>query len=247
MQGVLPPRRLAGTPMATSVIRLSAACAAGWLIWAAIPSAAPEENPGTILGTVTGTITLAPVGRPPAVADYVSRAVRPPSANPLAEIRNVIVYIDGAPPPAVLPAVPAAIRQVDETFEPRVLAVTRGSTVDFPNDDPFFHNVFSLSRAASFDLGRYERGVSRSHTLDTTGIVKVFCDLHSYMSAVVMVLDHPYFATPEDDGRFVLENVPAGTFSIAAWHERVGSSTQTVVIEPGTTSHVEFSLPVLDP
>ena len=119
--------------------------------------------------------------------------------------------------------------------------MTRGSTVDFPNDDPFFHNVFSLSQAASFDLGRYEHGISRSRTLDTTGIVKVFCDLHSYMSVVVMVLDHPYFASPEDDGRFVLDNVPPGTFSIAAWHEQVGSNTQTVIVEPGATSHIEFS------
>ena len=125
--------------------------------------------------------------------------------------------------------------------------MTRGSTVDFPNDDPFFHNVFSLSGAASFDLGRYERGASRSRTLDTAGIVKVYCDLHSYMSAVVMVLDHPYFVTPDDDGRFVLDHVPPGTFHIAAWHERVGSSTQSIVVESGATSDVEFSLPVLDP
>ena len=217
--------------MATSVTRLIAACVAGWLIWAAIPSAAPEEKPGDVLGTVTGTITLAPVSRPPSVADYVSRAVRPPRANPVAEIRNVLVYIDGAPPPAVLPVARVAIRQIEETFEPRVLAVTRGSTVDFPNDDLFFHNVFSLSQAASFDLGRYERGISRGRTLDTTGIVKVFCDLHSYMSAVVMVLDHPYFASPEDDGRFVLDNVhPArsasrrGTNGSAATPRRSSSS-----------------------
>ena len=232
--------------MVPSVTRLIAVCAAGWLILAAIPSTAPEEKPGDVLGTVMGTITLAPVSRPPSVADYVSRAVRPPSVDPLAEIRNVLVYIDGAPPPTVLPITRAAIRQIEETFEPRVLAVTRGSTVDFPNDDPFFHNVFSLSKAASFDLGRYERGISRSRTFDTTGIVKVFCDLHAYMNAVVMVLDHPYFASPEDDGSFVLDNVPPGRFSIAAWHERVGGSTQTVIVEPGATSHVEFSLPVLD-
>lgn len=158
----------------------------------------------------------------------------------------MLVYLDGAPSPAGLPAGRAAIRQVNETFEPRVLAVTRGSTVDFPNDDPFFHNVFSLSSAASFDLGRYERGSSRSQTLDTTGLVKVFCDLHSYMSAVVMVLDHPYFVTPDDDGRFIIDRVPPGTFRVAAWHERVGSSTRPIVIEPGATAHVAFSLPVLD-
>ena len=217
------------------------------MIWAAVPSAAPETTPADGFGTVTGAITLALISRPLSVADYVSRHVRQPTTDRWPEIRNVLVYVDGFPPPAVLPAGRANIRQVDESFEPRVLAVTRGSTVEFPNDDPFFHNVFSLSRAASFDLGRYRRGVSRGYTLDQAGIVKIFCDLHSHMSAVVIVLDHPYFATPDDDGRFVLDNVPPGKFNIAAWHERVGSSTQTIVIEPRSTSHVEFSLPVLDP
>ena len=233
--------------MTPSVARLVVACTSCWVIWTSISSAAPDENPADGLGRLTGTITLAPVSRPPSVADYVSRAVRQPTSDRWPEIRNVLVYVDGAQPPAILPSGHAAIRQVNETFEPRVLAVTRGSTVEFPNDDPFFHNVFSLSGAASFDLGRYERGVSRSHTLNKAGIVKVFCDLHSYMSAVVMVFDHPYFATPDDDGRVILDNVPPGTYSIAAWHERVGHTTQTVVIEPGETSHVEFSLPVLDP
>lgn len=233
--------------MVSSVARLIAVCTACWMIWAAIPSAAPEEYLSDEFGTVTGTVTLASVSRPPSVAEYVSRGVRAPTTDRWPEIRNVIVYVDGAPPPAVLPSRRAAIRQINETFEPRVLALTRGSTVEFPNDDPFFHNVFSLSGAASFDLGRYKRGVSRGHTLDKTGIVKVFCDLHTYMSAVVMVLDHPYFVIPDDDGRFVLDGVPPGTFRIAAWHERVGNSAQTVVIERGVTTHVEFSLPVLDP
>ncbi len=234
--------------MPRSVGGLVASCASCWVIWVSIPSAAPEEGPRDEYGTVTGTITLATVSRPPPVAGYISRTVRQPTTDRWAEIRNVLVYVDGAPPPAILlPSQHAAIRQINETFEPRVLAVTRGSTVEFPNDDPFFHNVFSLSRAASFDLGRYERGVSRDHTLDKAGLVKVFCDLHSYMSAVVMVLDHPYFATPDDDGRFVLNGVPPGTYHIAAWHERVGASTQTVIVEPKATTHVEFSLPVLDP
>lgn len=158
--------------MAAALARVVAACAAGLLIWAALPAAAPQEAPRDGFGAVSGTITLAPVSRPPSVADYVSRAVRQPTTDDWPEIRNVLVYLDGAPPPAALPAGRAAIRQINETFEPRVLAVTRGSTVDFPNDDPFFHNVFSLSSAASFDLGRYERGSSRGHTLDATGIVK---------------------------------------------------------------------------
>ena len=164
------------------------------------------------------TITVAPVSRPPALVDYIARSVRRPPATTQSELRYVVVYVDGAPPPTALPTETVAMRQIAETFEPGVLAVTRGSTVEFPNDDPFFHNVFSLSRAASFDLGRYER----SRTLNEVGFVKVFCDLHAYMSAVILVLDHPYCAAPGDDGLFVIDNVPPGTLTVSAWHERIG-------------------------
>ena len=104
--------------MATSIARVVVTCAAGWLIWGTIPPAANEEAPRNGLGAVTGHIALAPVSRPPSVADYVSRAVRQPPADGWPEIRNVLVYLDGAPPPAVLPAGRAAIRQINETFEP---------------------------------------------------------------------------------------------------------------------------------
>ena len=77
-----------------------------------------------------------------------------------------------------------------------MLPVVRGTTVAFPNDDPLFHNVFSLSRAKSFDLGRYPRGSARSVTFDRAGIVQVFCHIHSDMSAVALVLDNPYFVRP---------------------------------------------------
>jgi plastocyanin len=165
--------------MTHPAVRFALASVALLLIWTDPPSARPETNLRLDVGTVAGTITVAPVSRPPAVVDYIARSVRRPPATTQSELRNVVLYVDGAPPPTVLPTETVAIRQIAETFEPRVLAVTRGSTVEFPNDDPFFHNVVSLSRAASFDLGRYERGTSRSRTLHEAGFVKVFCDLHS--------------------------------------------------------------------
>ena len=79
---------------------------------------------------------------------------------------------------------------------PRVVAITRGSTIDFPNSDPFFHNVFSLSRGANFDLGRYPRGESKSRRFPNAGLVKVYCHIHSHMTASIMVFDHPYFRIP---------------------------------------------------
>ncbi len=134
--------------------------------------------------------------------------------------------------------------QVDETFSPRVVAITRGSTVEFPNSDPYFHNVFSLSHGATFDLGRYPRGQSRTRVFPQTGLVKVYCHLHSHMSASIMVFDHPYFTVPGGDGTFSLHDVPAGEYRISAWHERIGESPKMIRVEPGATVRVEFSLPV---
>jgi hypothetical protein len=137
-----------------------------------------------------------------------------------------------------------AIRQVNESFTPRVVAVTVGSEVEFPNDDPIYHNVFSLSRAKNFNLGRYPRGDTRRVRFDKPGIVKVFCEIHSHMSATVMVLDHPWFAVPDERGRFDLPPVPTGEQSITAWHERLGDTTVRVRIESGQTATADFVLPV---
>src|SRR5439155_8368741 len=138
------------------------------------------------------------------------------------ELRNVVVYLKNATYQGALPAMRRQIRQENESFVPRVLAITRGSTVDFPNGDPFFHNVFSLSGAGTFDLGRYPDGQSRSRQFTKAGLVKVYCHIHSHMSATILVLDHPFFVTPADDGAFVLPKVPAGEYTVVAWHERVG-------------------------
>ena len=115
-----------------------------------------------------------------------------------------------------------------------------------PNDDVVFHNVFSLSRAATFDLGRYPKDRTRSATFTRPGLVKVYCRIHSQMSATIVVLDHPYFAVPGDDGTFTLRNVPPGQYTLVGWHERVGERSVTVRVEPGGTTDVELTLPVED-
>ena len=169
------------------------------------------------------------------------------------EFRNVVVYLESTPAlqaalragaaPA-LPAGPASIRQDGLAFVPHVLPVLRGSTVEFPNGDPVFHNVFSLARAASFDLGRYPRGEARSVRFDTAGIVKVFCHIHSDMSAVVMVLDNPFFVVPDSEGRFRLDGLPPGEYKAAAWHERARLSRRSVRIEAGRATTVSFDIPL---
>jgi hypothetical protein len=139
------------------------------------------------------------------------------------------------------------LRQEGELFTPHVLAIARGALVDFTNGDPFYHNVFSLSRAGTFDLGRFPKGQSRTREFARPGLVKVFCHLHADMSAVIMVFDHPWFTTPDDEGTFVLPDVPAGRHTVAAWHERVGEARRVVDVPADGDVSVEFSLPVVEP
>jgi plastocyanin len=197
-------------------------------------------------GRVVGRVRLVSVSasRPLATA-YTSRWI-PAQGQAPKEISNVVVYLQGVPPTPVAPR-HYVLRQEGETFLPHVLPVARGSWVDFTNGDPFYHNVFSLSRAGTFDLGRFPRGQSRERQFSAPGLVKVYCHLHSDMSAVVMVLDHPWFATPQDDGEFVLTNVPAGRRTVTAWHERVGEAKTSVEVPAGGTATVEFELPVVEP
>jgi len=162
---------------------------------------------------------------------------------PQSEVENVVVYLKDAQASAVPPR-RTAIRQRGETFVPRVVAVPLGSTVDFPNDDPIYHNVFSLSRARTFNLGRFPRGESRAVRFDKPGVIKVFCDIHSHMAATVIVFNHPWFTVPDAEGGFELDNLPAGSQQVTAWHERLGETTLRVRTEAGRTASVEFVLPV---
>jgi hypothetical protein len=125
-----------------------------------------------------------------------------------------------------------------------VVAITRGSIVDFPNGDPFFHDVFSLSRSGTFDLGSYPRGQTKSHSFRQAGLIKVYCHLHSHMTASIMVFDHPFFTIPKADGSFSIDDVPPGSYKVSAWHERIGENTQPVRIEAGRPAEVQFLLPI---
>lgn len=196
------------------------------------------------LAVVSGRVEIGiPVASRRPSAAYPTRAVPAPALALESERRHVVVYLRDAPPQAV-PPMQVAIRQEHERFTPRVVAVTVGSEVEFPNDDPIYHNVFSLSRAKNFNLGRYPRGDTRRVRFDRPGIVKVFCEIHSHMSATVMIFDHPWFAVPGEDGRFELPAMPAGDRQITAWHARLGDTTLRVQLESGQATTTDFVLPV---
>ena len=132
---------------------------------------------------------------------------------------GVVVFLDELTWTAAAQPLPSPplLRQVSKTFTPDVLAITVGTTVEFPNDDLTYHNVFSLSGTKPFDFGIYESGSSRSVTFDRAGLVKVYCNVHPQMVASILVLPNPHFAITDETGGFVLEDVPSGSATIRLW------------------------------
>ncbi len=164
------------------------------------------------------------------------------------EFQNIVVYLRSSElsMPATGDGPVAKIEQRGETFIPHVLPIVKGSTVSFPNEDPIFHNVFSLSGAKSFDLGRYPKGDTRSVTFEKSGIVPVFCHLHSDMSAIIVVLDNPFFAVPDQAGQYRIEGVPPGRYTLVAWHERSEPVEIQVELISGESREINLSVPIED-
>ena len=204
----------------------------------------PPPQTGSIAGRVK--ITARVRGAALSTNAYAPRAVSVQASSAVPEMRSVVVYLKDPSYRGALPVMRRQIRQEHESFVPRIVAITRGSIVEFPNGDPIFHNVFSLSAAGTFDLGRYPDGQSRFRQFTKPGLVKVYCHIHSQMSASILVLDHPYFTTPGDDGAFTLANVPAGDYRLVAWHERVGEQVARLSVQPGQATTIEIALPLAD-
>lgn len=224
-------------------IGIAGAALCAWSAVGLLMPAGAEQGTGSIAGTVT--LTAARVV-PLSTAAYGRRGVAPKPAAAGRETRNVVVYLAGLKSPTPPPPLKVQIAQRGEQFLPTVVAVTAGSTVEFPNEDAFFHNVFSLSSAGTFDLGRYPSGESRSRQFSRAGIVKVFCHLHAQMSALIVVLEHPWYTIPAETGTFTLSAVPPGDHVLVAWHERIGESRARVHVAAGGTVGVLFTLPVLE-
>ena len=198
---------------------------------------APSAAPGTIRGRVEIQRPDAAPERRPDVAGLAM-----PSRRDTPERRQAVVYLETAPQPAFDEGEPARARmdQRNEAFVPHVLAITVGGLVDFPNDDRTYHNVFSLSKAKQFDLGRYASGHSKSVRFDRPGVVRVFCDIHSHMNAYILVFAHRYFALTDDEGRYRLERVPPGTYTVVVWYEGEARESRQVTVPPDSTVDASF-------
>jgi plastocyanin len=165
-----------------------------------------------------------------------------PQDDPLAAERaRVVVYLEGQAPSRPMTA---TMEQKDRRFVPELLVVPVGSTISFPNLDPIFHNVFSLSRPKSFDLGNYPKDHTRTVTFTKPGIEFINCHLHPNMTAAIVVTPNSWMAMADRNGHFLLHDVPAGPYTIVAWHKAAGAFKQTVRVIPGRGASVEFFVPL---
>lgn len=160
--------------------------------------------------------------------------------------QDVVVWltpVEGSAPVQIteVPEQHPSLTQKDKNFTPHLLVVQVGTIVNFPNHDPFFHNVFSLFEGKRFDLGLYEAGTTRHVRFDRPGVCYIFCNIHPEMSAVVVVLDTPYYGVASRRGTIEIPRVPAGRYSMHVWDERslpedLAQMTREVVVSPGQTS-----------
>ena len=142
--------------------------------------------------------------------------------KPSPDLGDAVLYLEGAATPAsTAKPVTVEIAITDKVYAPHVVVVPVGSTVRFPNHDPFNHNVFSVSEPNSFDLGLYGRGETKSHTFEQPGLVRIYCNVHPRMVAYVWVMANRYYAQPANDGSFVIDNVAPGRYRLHVWHERI--------------------------
>ena len=155
---------------------------------------------------------------------------------------GVLVHLDGVPAAAAAPRGHAVIRQREKQFVPPVTVVVRGATVDFPTDDKFFHNVFSVSRPARFDLGLYKSGTTKSVEMKNAGTVDVYCNIHPNMIAKVKVLDNPFYTATDARGRFEITGVPSGEVTVVAWLPTGDQAKGQVTVRAGAVVDLKLEV-----
>jgi plastocyanin len=200
------------------------------LVSAHIDPAVAQTARGGITGTVDARVTPR------------RTAVRYPTGTAAAravQVLPAVVYLEGvASGDVTRSGGRVRIAQRDTAFAPSVLAVPPGTVVEFLNEDDFFHNVFSYSEAKRFDLGRLPRGQSSSVTLERAGVVRIYCEVHEFMRAAVVVVESQYHAIVDAEGRFTLNGVPAGRYTLVSWHPDRGRKEVAVAVAADAVTRV---------
>jgi plastocyanin len=207
------------------------------LLLLVLAGAAEAAANGAIQGRVEVTRPAAAAERRPSIGEI--GLLPAPGAT---DRRRAVVYLETAPRGAFETREPAraVMEQRNETFIPHVLAIAAGTTVEFPNFDPTYHNVFSFSKENRFDLGRYARGRSKSVRFDRPGVVRVFCDIHTHMSAFIVVFGHRFFAATDDQGRYRIDDVPPGAYTLVVWHDGQNRETREVRVPEQGSVEADF-------
>lgn len=198
----------------------------------------------TIIGTVRAQGRTDPEGA--RGGKYDSRKFKFVERVNYSELQDFIVHLEGkitnAPPYRAKTL--QIVTQRDAVFRPHVLPLVVGTTVEWPNKDEIFHNVFSMSESNPFDLGLYKDPEVKKVQFQNPGRVDVFCSIHSKMSCVLLVLENPFFATTDSAGLYKIENVPPGTYKLRAWHERLPAESREVVVPASGELKIDFVLGV---
>ena len=200
-------------------------------------------------GTIQGKVIAQ--ARPEAMADikagkYQNRKYKFLERIDYDSLKDFVVYID-QPVTGFSTKSDKSVQiviQKDAIFKPHVLPIMVGTTVEWPNNDDIYHNVFSMSEAKPFDLGFYRTNETKRITFDKPGRVDIFCSIHTKMSCVVLVIENPFFALTDRNGDYKITGIPSGTYKVKAWHERLPAQMKTVTVTEMEDSAADFILSV---
>jgi len=200
----------------------------------------PHLEAGTIKGKITAKKNFP---RRVAVRYPGKHGQQPRQLDPIPAVALVLGEVKGYPPPAAGAGAPPEIKQKDFKFQPSLLIIPVGTTVSFPNQDLEFHNVFSYSKTKRFDLGRYHKGESKSVYFDNPGIGQIYCEIHEWMRAVIVVVENPFFSIADDDGNYQINDIPQGSYRLLVWKIDHKKTVHQIDVPAEGILELNFTLP----
>jgi plastocyanin len=203
---------------------------------------------GTIVGNIHAEGKADAGGDPATDGAYANRKYKFVEKVDYAAMHDFVVYVEGvvgmnSASTNVTAVATTRVAQEGAMFTPHILPILVGTTVEWPNNDTIYHNVFSMSDAKQFDLKLYKGNPpDKRVTFDKPGRVDVFCSIHSNMHCIILVLENPYFASTDGNGNYKITGVPPGTYKLKAWHERLPADEKEIIVPTNGEVKVDFTL-----